>query len=462
HQHHLEEGMVLSFPNYAVEVCFYRGFLIEEFPGEASANGEDFLYSIGVKEEYAPLSETYNDLAEDDEEAPIIEVVRPKFTANKKHKILDLGRDDSELIAQAEVDEDENLEIHVERPAFSANSKRKIADLGYAGQPNKPSKKAKIIEKEEEEEEMAPAVSPIAPSAFEARSNKKPKNLDVHPKKKPTPIRKPAPVVDSKEKEVPVFEANKKGKIPNLDERKKPQKPEPPKPQEKKPEPKPDQEVAAPSKKPEPTPIKEPTPIERPVFEARRQGSMRNLHENGNVMNKTIEVEYLGEEKPKRIHEEEAAPAPMEEENAWASIDVFKLKPRVFKGEQAIIASPKDPRVVPFLESAKKTLEGLDSIRISKNCVFVPEVLPKDDPSLGAISHFKLGEWAILALTIDRKEEPIYCLLQNKEADGLCVLVSFKHSGPHLVMYSKHGASVDDRALPYYDYADLKKAVLGE
>ncbi|MBP5216495.1 MAG: hypothetical protein J6038_01515, partial [Bacilli bacterium] len=194
HQHHLEEGMVLSFPSCAVEVCFYRGFLVEEFPNEAPANGEDFLYSIGVKEEYAPLSETYNDLAEDDEEAPIIEVVRPKFTANKKHKILDLGGNESEA-PEVVVDEEENLEIHVERPAFSANSKKKIADLGYSGQPAHSSKKAKkILEEEElEEEEAAISAPSVERSAFEARSNKKPQNLDARPRRKPTPAATPAP-----------------------------------------------------------------------------------------------------------------------------------------------------------------------------------------------------------------------------------------------------------------------------
>ncbi len=206
-------------------------------------------------------------------------------------------------------------------------------------------------------------------------------------------------------------------------------------------------------------PPKQPTPIERPAFEARRQGSMRNLHSNGDVINKTIEVEYLGESKPARVRQEE--PAPVVEEKEWASIDVFKLKPRVYKGEQAVIASPKDERILPFLASAKATLQGLHSIRISKNCVFVPEVPAEDDPSLKVLSEFDLSAWVILALTIDSKEEPLYCLLQKRDEDGICTLVSFKHKGPHIVMFSKRGASVDDRALPYYDYEDLKKAVLG-
>ncbi|MBP5217043.1 MAG: hypothetical protein J6038_04325, partial [Bacilli bacterium] len=245
-----------------------------------------------------------------------------------------------------------------------------------------------------------------------------------------------------------------------LDERR-PRKIEQPKPIEAAPKPAEikKEEPAPIRKEPEPAAIqKEPTPVERPAFEARRQGGMRNLHANGDVVNKTIEVDFLGESKPPRVHEEE--PAPVVEEKEWASIDVFKLKPRVFKGEQAVIASPKDPKIVPYLASAKTTLSGLTSIRISKNCVFVPEVPAEDDASLKILSEFDPSAWTILALTIDRKEEPIYCLLQKNDQDGVCTLVSFKHKGPHIVMLSKRGASVDDRALPYYDYEDLKKAVL--
>ena len=451
HQTHLEEGYLLRFPSCEVEVCFYRGFLIEEFPGEAAVNGEDFLYSIGIKEDYSPLSETYNELSEDDEETPIIEVIRPKFSANKKHKILNLGGFAIDETPK-ESEEEEELEIQIDRPAFSANSKKKIQNLGSSG--DRPKKQQRNeIEEDDLDEDVSFVVSPVERSAFEARNNKKPKNLDIRPKKKVEP--RPAPVIDPADKEAPKFEANRKGKIPNLNQ------PKPRQIPKKQPEPemKKAQEIS--HKEAEPAPISKPAaPIEKPAFEARKQGAIRNLHQEKEVINKTIEVEAIGETRPRRIHQEEPEPAPVLEENEWASIDVFKLKPRVYKGEQAIIASPKDPRAAQFIDAAKRNLKDLSSIRISKNCVFVPNVLPEDDPSLSSLKEFKLDDWTVLALTLDKKEEPIYCLLQKNGEDGICTLVSFKHNGPHIVMFSKKGAAVDDRALPYYDYSDLKKAVL--
>ncbi len=448
HQTHLEEGYLLSFPSCLVEVAFYRGFLIEEFPGESPINGEDFLLSIGIKEEYAPLSDSYDDLGEDDEEAPIIEVIRPKFTANKKHKILNLGGTET-VEAPEEEDEESALEIHVDRPAFSGNRKAKIPNLGSSG---------RSLYDEEEEEAPYTGGETKRPE-FEARSNKKPRNLDQRPKKEFP--KKPVETVDPKEKEAPAFEANRKGKIPNLDVKNphpKPIKKRPePAPQKPQVEPIPEEKVEKPV---EPIAPKAPSkPIERPAFEARRQGGMRNLDNPEANWNKTIEIEAV-DPRPERKRAPE--PKPLVEEKNWASIDVFKLKPRVFNGEQAIIASPKDPHAVSYLEAAKKNLAPLTSIRISKSCVFVPSVLEEDDPALAPLAQFAFGDWSILALTIDKKEEPIYALLQKKGEDGVCTLVSFKHGSPHIVMFSKKGASVDDRALPYYGYDDLKKAVFGK
>jgi hypothetical protein len=113
--------------------------------------------------------------------------------------------------------------------------------------------------------------------------------------------------------------------------------------------------------------------------------------------------------------------------------------------------------VKPFFASALTQLKDISSLRISKNCVFVPEVLDENDPHVLALNAFNVEDYDILALTLDREERPIYALLADKKEKSLVLQVSFKHKGPHLVVHSLKGASVDDRALPYYAYADLRK-----
>ena len=133
------------------------------------------------------------------------------------------------------------------------------------------------------------------------------------------------------------------------------------------------------------------------------------------------------------------------------------MKPRVFQGERAVIHEKGNEHVKPFFASALAQLKDISSLRISKNCVFVPEVLGENDPHVLALNAFNVEDYDILALTLDREERPIYALLADKKEKSLVLQVSFKHKGPHLVVHSLKGASVDDRALPYYAYADLRK-----
>ena len=432
HLTHHDEGYLLDLTNGTAIARFYRGFEIQEFPGDVFQDGSLFLTSIGIQEEQYRVQVSdadFDDLDEDDEEAPVIEISKPSFAPVSKKKIVNLG---GSYNAIADVDEDEEVEIEVERPAFEANSKSKIRNLGSSGQ----DRKRREIKEEEERDVHIEVERP----AFTASNNKKPRNLNVKPDR-PKPVKAtPAEEPEEKPTEItaitPVFSpVQKQGKPRNLDE-KKPVKP-----------------VAKPVEKPEEAP--QPSPkdiqIERPAFSAHRGGKPKNL-DRKEEKGQSIIVEPIGFKPAKK---EEVAP--VAEEKNWVPFDALKLKPRVFQGERAVIHEKGNEHVKPFFASALAQLKDISSLRISKNCVFVPEVLGENDPHVLALNAFNVEDYDILALTLDREERPIYALLADKKEKSLVLQVSFKHKGLHLVVHSLKGASVDDRALPYYAYADLRK-----
>jgi len=428
HLTHHDEGYLLDLTNGTVIARFYRGFEIQEFPGDVFQDGSLFLTSIGIQEEQYRVQVSdadFDDLDEDDEEAPVIEISKPSFAPVSKKKIVNLG---GSYNAIADVDEDEEVEIEVERPAFEANSKSKIRNLGSSGQ----DRKRREIKEEEERDVHIEVERP----AFTASSNKKPRNLNAKPDR-PKPV-KAAPAAEPEEKPVeitpitPEFSpVQKQGKPRNLDE-KKPVKP-----------------VEKPEEAPQPSP--KDIQIERPAFSAHRGGKPKNL-DRKEEKGQSIIVEPIGFKPAKK---EEVAPV-VEEKN-WVPFDALKLKPRVFQGERAVIHEKGNEHVKPFFASALAQLKDISSLRISKNCVFVPEVLGENDPHVLALNAFNVEDYDILALTLDREERPIYALLADKKEKSMVLQVSFKHKGPHLVVLSLKGASVDDRALPYYAYADLRK-----
>jgi hypothetical protein len=428
HLTHHDEGYLLDLTNGTVLARFYRGFEIQEFPGDVFQDGSLFLTSIGIQEEQYRVQVSdvdFDDLDEDDEEAPVIEVSKPSFAPVSKKKIVNLGGSYSAI---ADVDEDEEVEIEVERPAFEANSKSKIRNLGSSGQ----DRKRREIKEEEERDVHIEVERP----AFTASNNKKPRNLNAKPDR-PKPV-KAAPAAKPEEKPIeitpftPEFSpVQKQGKPRNLDE-KKPVKP-----------------VEKPEEAPQPSP--KDIQIERPAFSAHRGGKPKNL-DRKEEKGQSIIVEPIGFKPAKK---EEVAPV-VEEKN-WVPFDALKLKPRVFQGERAVIHEKGNEHVKPFFASALAQLKDISSLRISKNCVFVPEVLGENDPHVLALNAFNVEDYDILALTLDREERPIYALLADKKEKNLVLQVSFKHKGPHLVVHSLKGASVDDRALPYYAYADLRK-----
>lgn len=405
HSVHHEEGMLIALPSGLAEVYFYRGFAIKEFDDAPIQSGIDFLLSLGIEE-----SEYEVTVSDDDEEEPIIEVSRPKFVPHSKKKIVNLGG--YEAPVEVDVDEEGDLHIDVDRPQFVASSNKKPRNLGSSG--FHPKRQIR------EEGDSGPGPISIERPQFEAASSKKPKNITFGERRKQNkPIEKKPPVTQ------PVA-------------------------------PKPLTETPAPEKS-EPKKVE----VDKPAFSANSSKKPRNLHireENPtSVVYESIGGESLN---PRRNREPRRETQPVVEERNWTSIDVFKLKPRVFSGERALVNSPSFHGEEHF-SKASGILSSLNSIRISKNCVFVPGVFDEDDPHLSKISSFDFTDWEFLAITLDKQEDVIYNLLQNKKEDGFCILVSFKHKGPHIVMVSLKGAALDDRALPYLAYEQLKQMALG-
>ena len=416
---HHDEGFLVDLLSPTILVAFYRGFDIREFIDVPVQTGNEFLSSIGIAEEEYAVSSDYL-LDEDDEEAPIIEVEKPHFVANSKKKIINFGGVQIQEETPLDNEEDEEIEIVVDRPSFQAGKKNRIANLGSS-----------FSQLDEEDDDVVILVS--RPS-FQAGNSKKPRNLDA----KPDWVKK-APIKEAPEHievERPNFVAGKKGKIRNIVDEKKPVQPRI-------------------EKKAEPT---KPNLVEKPSFVPNRQGGPTNLH--APKMNKTVEVVpagFVAKKAPKKVEE-----TPVIEERNWVYTDVFKLKPRVFQGERAILHDPKEKRDERFFLEAYKELEKLSSIRISKNCVFVPSVLPDSDPHFRLIENFKASEWDELAITLNKDEKVLYVFLANKVETDFAILVSFKHKGPHIVVISNKGGAIDDRALPYYSYKDLRSIVFGK
>lgn len=411
---HHEEGVVISYKGEML-ACFFRGFMVKEMPSDEPRSGDDFLEILGIMGEEFAVESDYDD----DEDAPIIEVARPQFVAFSKKKIVNLGGSAIQEVPMADDEDEEDIHIEVERPAFVASSSKKPRDLGYSGKPRPRFDKKKNVQPRIEQAESEPKdISNPAPieverPAFTPASNKKPLDLGSSSRKRQKPRIK----------------------------------------KEEKPAPIPSPVAASKQESKEVTP---PTPL---PFEPSKQAMPANLsikEEKG----QSITYDFL-EDKP-REEKAERAPQAVKEEREWVSFGLFKMKPKVSRGERAILNAKGFEHEAHFLEKAREDISVLKNIRISKKCVFVPEIFSDGDHHFEAISSFDHSKWNILAVTIDKEEDVIYCLLDHKEELGFCLLLSFKHHEPHIVLISTKGASLDDRALPYYSYEGLREVVYGK
>lgn len=399
-RHHHQEGYVIDMKEKAVTASFYRGFAIKESPDAPLLLGEEFLLSIGFKNEIEnPVDETplFFDLFGDMTEGF---TPHPVFEATGKKKILNLG---SSQTPETEVQEDEEGEIHieVERSSFEAGGHKKPQNLGSAPETFF-------------DEEDAPVSIEVSKPTFEARGNKKPRNLNAtpdRPRKVSNPVK--APSTQEEKSLPPSFEPQKKIVVANLDIK-------PASPSAKvlsHDEPK----IVAKDIKPE--------AIESPVFVA---GGKKEIVNYDHVVEK--------------------------ENREWSAIDVYKLRPDVYHRERAVLADPHDDNSLRLCKKVQSLLTEKKTLPVSSRLVFVPSSLSEGDIHFRPLRHFEMKEWDLLAITVNYEDDPLLAMISNKAETSFVLVVSFRKEVLVEVL-SLQGAALDDRALPYLSFSQIRKIV---
>jgi len=400
-RHHHQEGYVIAMKRKAIIASFYRGFSIKESFDAPLLLGEEFLLSIGFGNDVEnAVNETplFFDLSTDMAEgfAP-----HPVFEATGKKKILNLG---SSQTPETEVQEDEEGDIHieVERSSFEAGRNKKPQNLGSA---------PKTVFDEEEDVHVSIEVSK---PTFEAHGNKKPRNLNAtpdRPRKVLNPVK--APVNQEAKPLPPSFEPQKKTIIANLDVKTTP----------------PSLKASSPVEVKIAEKATEPKPIEAPAFVA---GGKKEIVNFDRVVEK--------------------------ENREWSAIDVYKLRPDVYHRERAVLADPHDDNSLRLCKKAQALLTGKTTLPVSSRLLFVPSLLSEGDVHFRSLRHFDLKEWDLLAITVDFADDPLLAMISSKTESSFVLIVSFKKEVLVEVL-SLQGAALDDRALPYLSFPQIRKIV---
>ena len=347
--------------------------------------------------------------------------------------------------------------IRIEKPTFEAKKKHRFVNLGGAP----------IASEEEdaagEDEEEIPEIHVDRPS-FEANRHGKMRNLDDPRPREAEEEEEDAPAAPISI-ERPYFEArsNKKPRNLNASSRR-------------------EKKAAAPvsstpsfdleaarssftpvsSKKPRKL-IREAPIRQKPAKEERKPEPLPE--KEASISYESAPFEATPMSKPKEIKadpvhqaEKKGESAPVADLSSYQAEPSFRLHPKVVSGEESIVLSPKDARASKVLSTLQASLSPLSSLPLSKKAVFVPSVFPEDDAAWGILSRFDYASSLPLAATLNRDGDVLYAALLF-EKEGTVVLVSFKHGRPHAVMLSHQGIDFDDPAQPYYAYPELKKAV---
>jgi len=296
---------------------------------------------------------------------------------------------------------EDGIPSFVPRPFFEAGGKKRILNLGSGEDP----------ETDVEEDEGGEIHIEVEKAAFEAGGNKKPRNLGFSSSRR---IDEPEGdgSVSNIEVARPLFEARGNKKPRNLNAL-----PDRPK------------HVVV-SSQPQPSPRQEEKILfEKPAFEA--SGKKEITHFD---------------------------PVLGKESRNWTSIDIYKLRPDVFHRERSLIADPRDPVQSAFCLRVKEKLRLIKAIPFSDQLVFVPALLPDDDPHLRAAYRFEADKWDLLSLTVDFEDDPLLVLLSNKVEPSFCLVVSVRKD-PLLEVLSLRGVALDDRALPYLSFEQIRKVV---
>ena len=202
--------------------------------------------------------------------------------------------------------------------------------------------------------------------------------------------------------------------------------------------------------------------VEKPAFEANKSSKVRNLGYSNQEpqkkvekpVSKPIEVEtpkFEASSKKKPTNYDEVI---KKENRNWKVIDTYRVKPNVFKGERSLI-SKEDASEKALLSKTVEILQGISSIMVDDNCVFVPKVLDEESPKLKAMRNFKLDYFNILFSVTDSDDDIIKAVIVSKDLQDTFVIGFYP--SPRIEVYSSIGVSLDDRARPYYSFEQLLK-----
>jgi len=246
------------------------------------------------------------------------------------------------------------------------------------------------------------------------------------------------------EVERPKFSGNKKNKIPNLGYSR---------------------------IKRQPQPIYKPhvdsTRIEYPIFEATSSKGVKNLgySTNSNKKPKIVIKKPIQTEKPIEIKLPSFVPNSQtkivnfdeviaKENRNWSIIDIYKVKPNVFKGERSIINSKDFIKEISKFKEAENKFKNVRKLDISNDCVFVPNRLNEDNKVFKSLSNFDINKFKSLILVLKDEE-----ILKSVLYDGEATIVVRFDSHPIVEVISLTGVSLDDRAMPYYSFENILSMV---
>lgn len=404
-----EEGFVFDFILEKVIVTFFRYFSIKETYDSPILSQKDFLESInlGLERQETPSYLDFDE-EEDDQEGNYFDdhpLPKPLFVPNKKAFIPNFGG--SDVVAENEEEDDEQeLHIDVAKPTFVAGKNKKPVNLNALDRDEQYEKKKARERRIAEEEESRDLHIDVAKPAFVSFSNKRPRNLDAKPDR-PKKAGEKTPVED-KRNEVKISEIK----------------------------------------------------LAKPAFTPNKQGGVANLADEPRPTAKLITNNEETIKTP--IVPKEAEVVVVEPLNNYKAEPSFNLRPDVRHKEASLINNPQDSYSFSSCAILYEKLKEIKSLRVSVNCLFVPEIPPISNEAFSLAANFDAKDWMLLAYIHNESEKPLFALLGHKKNENLAILVSFRHRDPRIVVISTKGISLNDPAYPFYSYKNLVAIVRGE
>lgn len=442
-----EEGFVFDFILEKATALFFRYFSIKETPTSPVLQQKDFLESINLGVEQR-VSDDYLDFEDYDEEDDHEEnyfdthpLPKTPFVPNRKtYNIPNFGGALNDEQPSTEDEEElEDLHIEVAKPAFVAGKNRKPQNLNALDR-NEEYEKEKARQKRiQEEEEKTDLRIEVEKPAFTASNNKKPANLSAIDRQKK---------YEKKSQEKAKEKPREKELEPDFNiETRKP--------------------VFSPSNNLKPRNLADPS---KQTISKDKNGNAKfdyakppyEAHEKESDLMGSFEQGKKPEDNPILAMAKKQRVSGVTIDNNYKVEPSFNIRPDVFHGEASLINNPKDKYSFASCSVLYEKLKEIKTLRISANCLFVPEIVDNGHEIFSLAKDFVAEDWQLLALIHNIEEKPLYTLLSNKKDENLAIIVSFRHRDPRIMVISTKGIALNDPAYPFYSYRNLLAIVKGE